>query len=158
MKILFDQGTPTPLSTSNSHLPIHHYKAAGGVVVHNQKVLVLYRPQHQEVRLPKGHIEAGEQPAEAALREVKEESGYQHLKILADLGQQTVAFDHNDEHIVRTEYYFLMGLVEEGQTGGEGQFEPIWLSWEAALKEMTFHSEQEWIRRAKQAMNQEMNW
>jgi len=62
------------------------YVAAGGVVIHEGQVLLLDRPGRGEVRLPKGHVEPGEEPAEAALREVREEAGYADLAILADLG------------------------------------------------------------------------
>ncbi len=88
------------------------YFAAGGVVsdTAGEKVLLLIRPSRDEVRLPKGHIEAGESPQEAALREVGEESGYIDLEILADLGEQFVAFPIGKRAIRRTEHYYLMRL------------------------------------------------
>ncbi|MCK5342630.1 MAG: NUDIX domain-containing protein, partial [Candidatus Heimdallarchaeota archaeon] len=46
------------------------YLAAGGIVKNNNKILVLVRPKHNEIRLPKGHIDEGESAQEAALREV----------------------------------------------------------------------------------------
>lgn len=48
--------------------------SAGGVVWHNGRVLVLCNFRGEYI-FPKGHLEAGETPAEAALREVAEESG-----------------------------------------------------------------------------------
>ena len=36
------------------------YAAAGGVVVDGDRMLVLERPERNEVRLPKGHVEPGE--------------------------------------------------------------------------------------------------
>ncbi|NIV37291.1 MAG: NUDIX domain-containing protein, partial [Anaerolineae bacterium] len=63
------------------------YQSAGGVVVTAaDEVLVLVRAKRlglddrPEIRLPKGHIEPGESPREAALREVCEESGLTHLE------------------------------------------------------------------------------
>jgi len=38
------------------------------------------------VRLPKGHIELGEDAVTAAMRETKEESGITDLKLVKDLG------------------------------------------------------------------------
>jgi len=54
--------------------------AAGGIVWRNapsgREVLLILRPKNQDWTLPKGHIEKGESWDVAALREVKEETGY----------------------------------------------------------------------------------
>jgi predicted NUDIX family NTP pyrophosphohydrolase len=50
-------------------LEVRRYTAAGGVVVHDGHVLVLVRRGRGEVRLPKGHVEPGEEVQAAALRE-----------------------------------------------------------------------------------------
>jgi 8-oxo-dGTP pyrophosphatase MutT (NUDIX family) len=128
------------------------YVAAGGVVVHDGRVLVLRRPSRSEVRLPKGHVEPGEREEETALREVGEESGYADLVLVADLGIQEVAFDYAGRRYERTERYFLMAL--EGDTralrsGGEFQFHPVWLAWDDALQALSFEPEREWVRRAR---------
>jgi 8-oxo-dGTP pyrophosphatase MutT (NUDIX family) len=128
------------------------YIAAGGVVVHDGRVLVLRRPSRGEVRLPKGHVEPGEAAAETALREVGEESGYADLVLGADLGAQEVIFDHAGRRYERTERYFLMTLagdVESADSGGEEQFDPVWLAWDDALEALSFDAEREWVRRAR---------
>lgn len=128
------------------------YKAAGGVVVYQNQVLVLNRPDRKEIRLPKGHIEKGESSQEAALREVMEESGYPNLIILEDLGSQRVEFDYQGEHVARTEYYFLMTLsIDPLQVKAipEKQFVPVWLPWKTALEAVSYEAEREWLRRAK---------
>ncbi len=130
---------------------IVRYVAAGGVVVREGCVLVLRRPSRSEVRLPKGHVEPGEDVQAAALREVREESGYANLVVCADLGTQMVEFDHAGRHVIRTERYFLMELLDD-QTlpcGSETQFDPIWLPWDEALAALTFEAEREWVRRAR---------
>ena len=51
-------------------------KAAGGVVFDDQgRVAVVHRPRHGDWSLPKGKLDDGEDWAEAALREVREECG-----------------------------------------------------------------------------------
>lgn len=128
------------------------YLAAGGVVVDEDRVLVLRRPSRDEVRLPKGHVELGETPREAALRETREESGYNALGIAADLGTQVVSFDHQGRHVIRDERYFVMRLLRRSRlppATGEAQFEPQWLPWEDALEALSFEAEREWVRRAR---------
>ena len=128
-----------------------YYVAAGGVVVHDGRILVLRRPSRDEVRLPKGHVETGEDVEATALREVCEESGYDDLLVQADLGEQIVEFDYKGKHVVRTERYFLMALVDSSvqPSDSEKQFEPEWLAWDEALAELTFEAEREWVWRAR---------
>lgn len=141
-------------------MPVHEYSAAGGVVVDatGARILVLRRPGRlgpdgrPEVRLPKGHIEPGEDRRRTARREVGEEAGLPDLEILADLGHQAVEFDWQGSHVIRDESYFLMALPEEGQIAHpEKQFERCWLTWEEALAQLTFEAEREWVRRAQAA-------
>jgi 8-oxo-dGTP pyrophosphatase MutT (NUDIX family) len=134
------------------------YTAAGGVVVHDGRMLVLRRPSQDEVRLPKGHVEPGESVEAAALRETREESGYADLVVVADLGTQVVEFDYAGRHVVRHERYFLMALAgnPDSPTRGEEQFEPLWLAWDEALAALTFEVEREWVRRAKRMPNDQM--
>jgi HAD superfamily hydrolase (TIGR01509 family) len=132
------------------------YTAAGGVVVHDDRVLVLRRPSLRQMRLPKGHIEPGESAQETALRETREESGYAELILKTDLGTQVVRFAHAERQVVRTERYFLMTLVDpafEPAQPAEEQFESIWLTWNEALAALTFEAEKEWVRRAQFALS-----
>ncbi len=141
------------------------YSSAGGVVVAaTGEVLVLVRTKRlgpddrPEVRLPKGHIEPGESPGEAALREVREESGLVHLVVLADLGNQQVRFTWRGTHYLRDESYYLMAVcpgVEHAMP--EAQFERRWLGWADALKHLTFEAEKEWVRRAQVAWSRLQN-
>jgi 8-oxo-dGTP pyrophosphatase MutT (NUDIX family) len=135
-----------------------HYSAAGGIVVHEGKMLLLNRPTRQEVRLPKGHIEDGETPEAAALRETSEETGYGDLSILAALGNQLIEFDYQDIHIVRLEYYFLMRLESSRQqqrsAKDELQFQPLWVALAQAADQLTYEAEKNMARRAIQRLEQ----
>jgi 8-oxo-dGTP pyrophosphatase MutT (NUDIX family) len=124
------------------------------VVVDEGRVLVLQRPSRDEVRLPKGHVEKAESDEDTALREVTEESGYNALGIVADLGHQVVEFNYQDAHVIRDEHYFLMRLQspnQEKRKKKELQFIPEWLGWDEALAALTFEAEKEWVRRAREA-------
>jgi len=136
------------------------YTASGGVLTNAEgtHVLLLIRPDHDEVRLPKGHVEPGEALADAALREVAEEAGYDDLEILVDLGEQLVAFPLGDKVVRRTERYFLIRARTLHQTErpqpDDQQFFTIWVPWDEAPTHLTFEAEQLWLRRARQAMEQ----
>jgi len=131
-----------------------YYQAAGGVVMRDNHMLLLDRPARGEVRLPKGHVEPGESPREAALRETREEAGYAGLVIVADLGMQTSHFvnPHKDCEVTREEIYFLMRLQSEAQATrdehDDAQFRVMWVSLEDAPARLTFETEREFARRA----------
>jgi 8-oxo-dGTP pyrophosphatase MutT (NUDIX family) len=142
-----------------------HYRAAGGVVLDAadrvlllERVLVRGEQRLHEVRLPKGHIEAGESDVDAAVREVREESGYQDLVVLLDLGAAENRFlARSGEHVTRDEHYYLMRLLsgERGEPTAEGEealFEPLWAAdLDAAERTLTFESERTFIARARVA-------
>jgi 8-oxo-dGTP pyrophosphatase MutT (NUDIX family) len=136
-------------------MPKKEYLAAGGVVIHDDRMLLLDRPSRGEVRLPKGHIEGGEDAQSAALREVMEESGYAGLEILADLGSMRVEFDYGGAHVVRTEHYFVMTLVSDLQfersKGDANQFNVLWAPLNEAPALLTYAAEQDAAQRAVEA-------
>jgi len=141
--------------------PVHiSYTASGGVLTNaaGTHVLLLIRPERDEVRLPKGHVEPEEALANAALREVAEETGYDDLEIIADLGEQLVAFPLDGKVVRRTEHYFLMRARTLHQTErpypDDQQFFTIWVPWEEAPTHLTFEAEQVWLRRARRIMEQ----
>lgn len=138
-----------------------HHSTAGGVVIDDQRrVLVLERDVEREgrtvheMRLPKGHIDPGETPEEAAKREVGEESGYWRVEIIADLGTAHSSFDFRGAHHERDERYFLMRLIsserQAPQPSGkeEALFQPVWAPLDEAETRMTYGSEREFMRRA----------
>lgn len=136
------------------------YSAAGGVLTRDdgKLFLVLERPGRPEVRLPKGHVEAGETTAQAAVREVQEETGYVDIEIAADLGSITHSFyvPARDAEVTRTESYFLMRLIGETQYDGpqfaHENFRRRWIDREQAERLLTYEVEREFARRAKAAV------
>ncbi len=137
------------------------YEAACGVVSHGSKILVLRRSHLGQVRLPKGRIEPGESPEEAALREVAEESGYLDLAILADLGRRVIEMDEVTSAgglapVRRTEHYFAMStgsLVEHPRSGANNLFHPIWVESPEAMSILTYQFERDWVERAVKALS-----
>lgn len=69
------------------------------VINKNGSVLVVSQ-KGRSWSLPKGHIDEGESPLEAAKREIHEESGVGQLELLADLGnyqRNKIALDGGDD-------------------------------------------------------------
>jgi 8-oxo-dGTP pyrophosphatase MutT (NUDIX family) len=136
-------------------MQVNLFHAAGGVVVHGDRVLVLRSARYSDLRLPKGHVEEDELPHAAALREVAEESGYGDLEIVADLGEQVVEFDVGDTHTIRHERYFLMRLRSERQIARPGddddKFKPEWLRWDDAIAGLAFDEERRWLVVARES-------
>jgi 8-oxo-dGTP pyrophosphatase MutT (NUDIX family) len=144
------------------------YTAAGGVVLDDaDRVLLIERwvvrsgELRHEIRLPKGHVEPGETEAEAALREVCEETGYCGVEIVADLGEALTEWTNEFEHVRRTEHYFLMRLVESvrgaphftSPASEEAKFVPRWApDLATAADELTYVSERQFAQRGLQTL------
>jgi 8-oxo-dGTP diphosphatase len=114
-------------------------KAAGGVVRRDGRIAVVHRPRYDDWSLPKGKLDPGETWEEAALREVREETGLE-----CSLGEELSSTRYRDRKgrskLVR---YWLMDPV-----GGE--FEPNdetdelrWLTPAEAAALLTYPRDQE---------------
>ena len=89
--------------------------SAGGVVIHNGRALLI-RMKNLAGELvwtfPKGHIEAGETPEAAALREVREETGCV-CRITGDLFTAHYNFTRQGRPVEKTVRWFLMKKAGE---------------------------------------------
>lgn len=79
---------------------------AGGIVFAGDRLLILQKQSGDWV-LPKGHIEAGEMPSDAALREVREETGIE-TRILARVDSTNFRFQRHGRERLKTVSWFLM--------------------------------------------------
>jgi 8-oxo-dGTP pyrophosphatase MutT (NUDIX family) len=50
--------------------------AGGGILRRGKRLLLIHRPRRDDWSLPKGKLRNGESPLKAAIREVREETGY----------------------------------------------------------------------------------
>ncbi|TAK36813.1 MAG: NUDIX hydrolase [Chloroflexota bacterium] len=122
--------------------------SAGGVVFKEGQVVLLRRHSGEWV-MPKGHVEPGETPEEAALREVEEETGLR-ARILARVGETSYAFTLPLQPVLRykTVHWFLMeaegGAFCPESTFGEGAV----VSPEQAVEMLTFEKDRGMLRRA----------
>lgn len=104
------------------------------------KYLVLkYAGGHWD--LPKGHIEAGETRKNAALRELKEETGL-HALLLPDFEHSFSYFfrSKTGELISKTVYFYIGQALDHAITLSAEHVDFAWLTYHDALDRLTFEN------------------
>ncbi len=87
-------------------------EAAGGLV-HNAEGAVLFIYRRGSWDLPKGKIDSGENPEEAAQREVREETGLRKLTVERPLATTYHTYrDRDGDRILKRTYWFAMRTEE----------------------------------------------
>lgn len=133
--------------------------SAGGLVARRcaAGVEVLIARQHDRNRgdltgrLPKGHLDAGETPEQAALREVSEEVGV-GARIVAALGEVAYVFREEREgiRIAKTVHFFLMAWERGEARPADGEMQSVaWVPIAEAAAKLTFESERDVVARAR---------
>ncbi|HEY5294521.1 MAG TPA: NUDIX hydrolase [Gaiellaceae bacterium] len=90
-------------------------QAAGGVVVRDGLVLLVHRARYGDWTLPKGKLEPGETWEQAALREVREETGF-----TCELGEPLGSTFYEPGGVAKEVRWWLMTtLGEPGELDGE---------------------------------------
>lgn len=92
-----------------------HFKeidAAGGLVHNeNNEYLLIFRRGKWD--LPKGKMEKGETPQQAALREVEEECGISDLKIGEELAPSYHTYEQDGVRILKKTYWYDMTSAQQ---------------------------------------------
>lgn len=129
--------------------------SAGGIVARTvgeeQQVLLLTYPGSDMLRLAKGHVEQGEAIEEAALRETREETGAQDLKIVRKIGVVVrESLEDSGETVIKDIHMFLMRVTKFGNsTSGETS---EWFTFSEAENKMFFPEEGEFLRKYRQSI------
>ena len=132
--------------------------SAGGVVFRrgdgDQPVFLLIRDSYRNWGLPKGHLEAGEEAADAALREVAEETGLADLVLHAPIQEIDWFFRFRRRLIHKTCAFFLMESAagEPCPQQDEGITACRWLPFEAALRTVSYANAREVLSAAGQLL------
>ena len=103
-------------------------------ITHGERLLIFRHPYSPNagLQVPAGTIEAGEDPADAVLREAEEETGLQDLKLVSFLARDERDMSDCGVSELQHRWFFHLrydGAAEEtwlhAETSG-GKHEPIW--------------------------------
>jgi 8-oxo-dGTP diphosphatase len=124
-------------------------RSAGGIVLRHGidrriDVLLIQHSTHKGWGFPKGWIEPGETPEEAALREVEEESGVR-AEIIGDLPATRYSYlNRQKQRVAKTVIWYLMRYVGEGnQTHAHEVSAVEWLHLEAVHTRLTYKNDKD---------------
>lgn len=122
------------------------FNKAGQVLLINNEALK--DPSKSYWGFPKGHLNEGESSQNAAIREVKEETGLE-VEIKAKIGDHKYVFTFQGEKIFKVVTMFLMQLI-----GGELKIQTDelldaqWFAPEEALKKLSFSQDKSLLKKA----------
>ncbi len=127
--------------------------SAGGVVYRMQDGRPLYlliRDSYRNWGFPKGHLETGEQPVAAALREVAEETGLDELDVRGDIDVIDWYFRFRGRLIHKVCHFFLMETTTARTCPqrAEGISDCRWVPFDAAEGRISYGNAREVLRRA----------
>ncbi len=112
-------------------------KAAGGLVVHDGRILVVHRPKYDDWAFPKGKLEPGESWEEAAVREVEEETS-----LVCTLGEQLAATHYEVRGEPKEVRYYAMSA--EGEAAAQNEIDEVrWVTRDEAAALLTYDYDRE---------------
>jgi 8-oxo-dGTP pyrophosphatase MutT (NUDIX family) len=133
--------------------------SAGGVVVrmgatngtgHAHPLFLIIRDSYDNWGFPKGHVEAGERPEAAALREVSEETGIESLTVRTSIDTIDWYFRFRGRLIHKVCHFYLMvtDLADTSPQRSEGITACRWESYEQAAQLVSYANARDVLRRA----------
>ena len=142
---------PAIVALRKKKLPEADIPAAGGVLVWMKKgkphVAVVHRPRHKDWSLPKGKLDAGESFKDAAVREVREETGVK-AELHEELPSVVYELRSGKTKLVR---YWLMEPAKKGKpkfTPNDEVDELRWLSLDDAVELLDYKPDRDLVRKA----------
>jgi 8-oxo-dGTP pyrophosphatase MutT (NUDIX family) len=127
--------------------------SAGGVVVRGEEVVVIVPTRRapdgsRVLALPKGHVDPGESPIEAAIREVREEAGVE-VELIEELGEVRYWYRRDGRTIPKSVIFFLFSYVSGDTADHDDEVEEArWIGLREATSELTHAAEREMVDRA----------
>jgi 8-oxo-dGTP pyrophosphatase MutT (NUDIX family) len=129
--------------------------SAGGVVFRacdGNPLFLLIRDSYKNWGFPKGHVENGERPEAAALREVREETGLSGLEVRGPIDTIDWYFRFRGRLIHKVCHFFLMETASD-QTSpqrAEGITACRWAPFDEALHIISYANARDVLKRAQE--------
>ena len=98
---------------------------------------------------PKGHIDDGETEIQTALRELEEETGIAHAKVIDGFRETiTYTFSGGKEQIGKEVVFFLATTKENKVTLSHEHIDYSWLDFDSAFSRLTYDNARQVLRNA----------
>jgi 8-oxo-dGTP pyrophosphatase MutT (NUDIX family) len=127
--------------------------SAGGVVVRGEQVIVIVPTRlagngSRVLALPKGHVDPGESPLQAATREVREETGIL-AEPVCELGESRYWYRRDGRTVGKTVTFYLFTYVSGDTRDHDDEvLEARWIDLRDALTELSYEGERSMIELA----------
>ncbi|SHF13268.1 NUDIX domain-containing protein [Seinonella peptonophila] len=126
---------------------------ASGIILKGDRILMIYHPILKKWLQPGGHVEVGEVPFEAAIREVKEETGFRcqlhewHCKnsipIDIDIHQVPTNQDKQEPEHLHYDFRYLLTIDPFIETIVDGEHQWAWIKYESVQQ----HRPKEFVKK-----------
>ena len=127
-------------------------KSCGVILLNSNKVLLLQHPDtttsgHWD--FPKGHVEKGEDELQTALRELKEETGIDNIKIVDDFNHHISYTFFRDNETILKEVLFFLGITNHEKVIISSEHQNfVWLQYESAYERLTYDNAKKTLKKA----------
>lgn len=123
-------------------------QSAGLVLVKDGEYLLLhYDAGHWD--FPKGHLEKGESPEQAALRELKEETGITDAEILPGFVEKILYFFKKEGKTIAKEVVFFLARTKTSNVTLSFEHKGfVWLPFKEAVEKITYNNAKDILKKA----------
>ena len=157
--------TPPKPGRARRRLPRVEETSAGGFVLDRRalppKAALIARHDRQGQlvwSLPKGHVEAGETPEDAAVREVLEETGI-HGSIVASLGTIDFWFMADDRRIHKTVHHYVLEAHDDQLSDADAEVaEVAWVPLDEVAARLRYPDERRLVGRVLEVVSDPTRW
>jgi 8-oxo-dGTP pyrophosphatase MutT (NUDIX family) len=134
--------------------------SAGGVVVNDRGETIVIVPTRRAadgskvLALPKGHPDGDETPLDAALREVREETGVD-TEVVESLGEVRYWYQRKGRRVAKVVEFFLLRYVGGSTDDHDAEVEVArWVPLQEATRTLSYDGEREMASRALSRISQ----